>query len=117
MSRKVLIVEDNPAVARAYARWLQKNDVEVLQAESVDAALDWILAHPDIYAAVLDGEAPGSWTTTEFAGTMKHDFPACRLVAAVGDLNKHPKLVGLCDAALEKPNFDKQQFFLALGLP
>ncbi|MDD2786280.1 MAG: response regulator [Patescibacteria group bacterium] len=114
---KVLIVEDNSSVSRAYVRWLQKKGAIVLQAENVDEALSLILVHSDIDAVVLDGEVPGSQTTTKLAATMRRNFPSCRLVAAVGDLEKHPELVRLCDAAFEKPNFDRQQFFTALGLP
>lgn len=116
MSTKILIVEDNPAVRQVYVRILSKLPVIVLQADNVDVARSLFLANPEINVVVLDGDVPGSISTGQLAqdirqqGRMRY-----RLVAIVGNLEKCPDLVAVCNVALQKP-IEKPEFLAALGL-
>ena len=100
--RKILVVEDEPALAMSYARIFEKRQAVVLTASDTDTAMSLFRENPDITAVVLDGEVPGSMSTAELAVEFRK-LSKCRLVAVVGDLVKSHSLVKLCDASCQKP--------------
>lgn len=112
--KKILIVEDDPAIQRMYKRILSKKRVIILAATDTDTAKALFLANPDITDVILDGEVPGSMTTAQLAAEFRKSSN-CRLVAIVGSLGISSELVKLCDAALEKPT-ETSEFLEALGL-
>ncbi|MDD5725832.1 MAG: hypothetical protein PHC53_00255 [Patescibacteria group bacterium] len=112
--RKILVVEDESALAMTYVRVFEKRQAIVLVASDTDTAAGLFLANQDITDVILDGEVPGSMTTTELAAEFRK-ASNCRLVAAVGSLEKSCELVRLCDASCEKP-FDAATLCGLLGL-
>ncbi len=99
---KILVVEDEPALAMSYARIFEKRQAVVLTASDTDTAMALFRGNPDITAVVLDGEVPGSMSTAELAAEFRKSSK-CRLVAIVGSLDRSHELVKLCDASCQKP--------------
>ncbi|MHB8830588.1 MAG: response regulator [Patescibacteria group bacterium] len=112
--RKILVVEDDPAILPIYVRILGKRQVIVLVASDTDTAAGLFLANQDITDVILDGEVPGSMTTTELAAEFRKSSN-CRLVAVVGNLEKSSDLVKVCDGSCQKP-FEAAKVCELLGL-
>lgn len=116
MSTKILIVEDEPATRRMYVRILSKLPVIIIEADNTDVARSLFLANPEINIVILDGIVPGSISTGQLAQEIRQQGKMrYRLVAIVGNLEKCPDLVAVCNVALEKP-IEKLVFLAALGL-
>ncbi len=81
--RKVLIVDDAPAVAETLKLIISRHGHEARVARSAEAAFELIASwRPDF--ALLDVMLPGM-NGIEFAKTLKRTFPGCEIALVSGD--------------------------------
>lgn len=89
---RFLIVDDHPLFREALesAVRLANPDAEILEATSIDAALDLIATHPDIDLALFDLSLPG---TSGFSGLIKVRTQYPKLPVLVVSGHEDPRIV------------------------
>jgi hypothetical protein len=114
--KKILVVDNEPALVRAYMR-MTKGLAIVLSADDTDRGYKLIVENPDLHAVIMDSDTRGRLlqTTYALALSIKAHWPKCILVAATGSPGSCTELVDICDQILVKP-FGKKDFLKALGL-
>ncbi len=111
---KILIVEDDPEIQRAYAREL-RHRAEVLAATTLEAGERLFREHPDIAGIIMDGNVPGASTTFVLVHEMRKTFKG-PIIAASGDEHANNALLRAgCSAVCSKPS-PTIALYEALGL-
>jgi two-component system, OmpR family, response regulator MtrA len=91
--RKILVVDDDPAVAESLRMLVSKQGHETRVAQSAEEAFE-LIASWEPALAVLDVMLPGM-SGIEFARLLKGTYPGCEIALVSG----HPETNGLLDGA------------------
>jgi DNA-binding NarL/FixJ family response regulator len=89
---RFLIVDDHPLFREALQSAVRTTnpDADILEATSIEGALDVLAAHPDVDLALLDLSLPG---TTGFSGLIKIRTEQPRLPVIVVSGHEDPRIV------------------------
>lgn len=101
-ARKVLIVDDEPLIRRVLSRFLNKDGVEVIEAESVKTALSVFHLNKPIDALLCDLYlgADSGWNVAESIYALQ---PTITIVMLTGCYDAGVAPVGLPYTVLNKP--------------
>ncbi len=103
-SWRILVVDDSAAILRVLRRVLESAGYEVIDASSVDAALE-CLKHRSVDLVLTDLQMPGR-SGVELARRVVRDFPGIKVIAMSGFEDTHlsqlPAELGIA-AAITKP--------------
>lgn len=90
---KILVVEDDPLVLEASAEGLRDVGLEVVEAESADAALVLLEKGLDEVAVIFsDIETPGDLDGVALAGIVREQWPAITVVLTSGSAGPRAKV-------------------------
>ncbi|WP_148293984.1 hybrid sensor histidine kinase/response regulator [Azospirillum sp. B4] len=111
--RHILMVEDNPAVARVIQGMLEEMGFRVLPAATADAAQSLLMERPDISLVLSDIVLPGGRTGLELAQAVRHLYPGLPILLVSGYGDRVAEAEGLGFIIVAKP-LDSQHLRLAL---
>jgi CheY-like chemotaxis protein len=83
VSTRILIVEDDVLIRAAAAQYLRGTGFEVLEAVSVEQALELLRAQP-VQLIFADVRLPGSQSGLDLMHIVRSDFPEARILLTSG---------------------------------
>ena len=90
VSKRVLVVEDDPTLRMDAAAMLEDAGLEVVQLETGDSALSYVLEQSDSVGAVFsDVQMPGDTDGLDLAAYIAANWPSITIVLTSGHV--HPK--------------------------
>ncbi|MEA1652966.1 response regulator [Nitrospirillum sp. BR 11164] len=118
--RQVLLVEDNPTVAKVMRDMVEALGFRVLAATTADAAQSLLAERPDISLMVSDIVLPGGRNGLELAQTVRHLHPGLPILLVSGYGDRVAEAESLGFAIVPKPldsNHLRQAMAHCLGAP
>ncbi len=85
VSRKVLVVEDDPMIRMSATAMVEDLGFEVLEAESADEAIALLEAHPDIGVVFTDIQMAGSMDGLQLVAYAHDRWPPLKFIIVSGD--------------------------------
>ena len=82
--RRVLVVEDDPAVRTVAVSTLKSLGFGVAQAETADDALEMLCARSDFELVLSDVRMPGQLSGIDLAGAIRESYPAIKVLLTTG---------------------------------
>ena len=83
-NRSILVVDDEPLIRINLADFFEDEGFTVFEADSADAAIAVLDAHPSIRIVLTDVQMPGSMDGVRLAHHIRERFPPTLLVVASG---------------------------------
>ncbi len=84
-ARKILVVDDEVLIRMALVDFLDRHDLEVLEAGDADEAIALLDSHSDIEVMVTDVEMPGSMDGVRLAHHVRFRWPPIKILVISGN--------------------------------
>lgn len=84
LSRVVLVVEDSVLIRKLAVDLLIEAGLEVIEAESAQAAIDILQRRPDIHLVFTDVQMPGTMDGIKLSHYIRNRWPPVKLIVASG---------------------------------
>lgn len=95
MAKRILVVEDDPVLRMDAATMLEEAGLEVVQLETGDSALSYVLEQADEVGAVFsDVQMPGDTDGLDLAQYLAVNWPAITIVLTSGHVHPTQDLPG-----------------------